>query len=74
MKDKNETKAIECQKTGDPKARTDKNPWRKIVTLFVCLLILGVGIAGATYFKKTAPKARKRPPITMTPLVQTKRI
>jgi RND family efflux transporter MFP subunit len=74
MKDNNETETAECQETGKSEARADKNPWRKVMTLFVCLLILGVGIAGATYFKRTAPKARKRPPITMTPLVQVKRI
>ena len=74
MKDNNETETAECQETGTSEAGADKNPWRKVITLFVCLLILGVGIAVATYFKRTAPKARKRPPITMTPLVQAKRI
>jgi RND family efflux transporter MFP subunit len=74
MKDKNETETAECQETGKSEARADKNPWRKVITALVCLLILGVGIAGATYFNRTAPKAHKRQPATMTPLVQVKRI
>lgn len=74
MKDKDETIEAECRETGGSEGQADKNPWRRIIALLACLLILGIGIAGATYFKRTAPKAVKRPPVTMTPLVRVKRI
>ena len=31
-------------------------------TLIVCAVIITIGIAGASYIKKTAPQAQKRPP------------
>ncbi|WP_419661850.1 RND efflux system, membrane fusion protein (MFP) [Desulfosarcina variabilis str. Montpellier] len=46
----------------------------KLRTLIVCLIIIGLGIAGATYVKRTAPQARKRPPERITPLVETTRL
>jgi RND family efflux transporter MFP subunit len=33
-------------------------------------MVIVLGVGGAAYIKKTAPKARKRPPARMTPLVQ----
>lgn len=74
MKDKDEKETVKGQETGTSEARPHKNPWQKIITLLVCLLILGIGISLAAYFKRTAPKAFKRPPVTMTTLVQVKRI
>ena len=46
----------------------------RLRTLIVCLIIIGLGVAGATYVKRTAPQAKKRPPERITPLVETKRL
>lgn len=35
---------------------------KKGFKIFLCILIVSVGLLTATYFNKTAPKARKRPP------------
>jgi RND family efflux transporter MFP subunit len=36
------------------------------------LIIIGLGIGGASYLKKTAPQAKKRPPVPIIPIVETK--
>jgi RND family efflux transporter MFP subunit len=38
------------------------------------IVVIIAGIVGAAYITKSAPKARKRPPIRMTPLVQVIRV
>ncbi len=43
---------------------------RLFINIFLSLLVIIAGIAGAAYISKSAPKARKRPPTRMTPLVQ----
>ena len=43
----------------------------KIVKIFLCLLVLSAGVAGASYINKTAPKPSKRPPPRTAPLVKT---
>ena len=43
---------------------------RFFINLFLSLLVIIAGIAGAVYITKSTPKARKRPPKQMTPLVQ----
>ncbi|MDY6791327.1 MAG: efflux RND transporter periplasmic adaptor subunit [Thermodesulfobacteriota bacterium] len=45
-----------------------------LVRAVICMILLVAGIAGATYFKNTAPKAKKRPPKKMIPLVQVKEV
>ncbi|MDY7035286.1 MAG: efflux RND transporter periplasmic adaptor subunit [Thermodesulfobacteriota bacterium] len=74
MKDNDETEETEVRETGGSEGQAKKNPWIRVITFLVCLLILGVGMAGAILFKRTAPRAVKRPPVTMAPLVQIKRI
>lgn len=44
--------------------------FKKGFKIFLSLLIISAGLAVATYFNKTAPKARKRPPLTIVPLVE----
>ncbi len=44
--------------------------WRQIRMTLICMLVLGGGIAGASYMTKTAPKASKRPPVKTVPLVK----
>ncbi|MEE4114114.1 MAG: HlyD family efflux transporter periplasmic adaptor subunit, partial [Desulfobacteraceae bacterium] len=49
--------------------RADGRPW--VRTLIVCAMIITIGIAGASYIKKTAPQAQKRPPERTVALVET---
>ena len=48
---------------------TSGKSWMR--TLIVCVLIIVMGIAGASYIKKTAPQAQKRPPERTVALVKT---
>ena len=43
---------------------------RFFISLFLSLVVIIAGFAGAVYITKSTPKARKRPPKRMTPLVQ----
>ena len=43
--------------------------WQKILAVIIPLLIIGVGVAGASYLIKTSPKAIKTPPKKVVPLV-----
>ena len=60
----------EIQQT-DASSRGKPRPRRRwIVNIFLSLVVITAGIAGAAYISKTAPKANRRPPQKMTPLVQ----
>ncbi len=50
-------------------ARGNGKSW--VRTLIVCAMIITIGIAGASYIKKTAPRAQKRPPERTVALVKT---
>ena len=43
---------------------------RWVVNIVLSIALIAAGIAGAAYISKTAPKARKRPPVKPLPLVQ----
>ncbi len=43
---------------------------RWVLNLVLSIALIAAGIAGAAYISKTAPKARKRPPVKILPLVQ----
>ncbi len=43
---------------------------RWFVNIVISIALITAGIAGANYISKTAPKARKRPPVKILPLVQ----
>ncbi len=49
--------------------RTRGKSW--VRTLVVCAMIITIGIVGASYIKKTAPQAQKRPPERTVALVET---
>jgi RND family efflux transporter MFP subunit len=71
MKDNTATKTVETEKeiTGAqplPYARW----FRRVFKVLVPLLILGAGIAGASYISTTGPTARKKQPVKTAPLVQ----
>ncbi len=43
---------------------------RWVINIVLSIALIAAGIAGAAYISKTAPKARKRPPVKALPLVQ----
>jgi RND family efflux transporter MFP subunit len=43
--------------------------WQKILAVIIPLLIIGAGVAGASYLIKTSPKVAKTPPKKVVPLV-----
>jgi RND family efflux transporter MFP subunit len=43
---------------------------RWVINIVLSIALIAAGIAGAAYINKTAPKARKRPPVKRLPLVQ----
>lgn len=47
---------------------------KKLKVLIICVGIIAVGIAGASYLSRTAPQAHKRPPEQTAALVQTQRL
>lgn len=57
-------------KTGRVGEAKPRGWWRRALTILLCLVILGAGIAGASYLNKTSPKAMKRRPPRMDPLVK----
>ncbi len=46
----------------------------RLRTLIVCLVIIAMGVAGASYIRMTAPQAKKRPPERILPIVETQRL
>ena len=70
-KDKNRTDADKTESSAD---RRPRSWWRRILNILLCLIILGAGIAGASYLNKTAPKALKRKPPRMDPVVKVRRV
>ncbi|MCF8053136.1 MAG: efflux RND transporter periplasmic adaptor subunit [Desulfobacterales bacterium] len=44
--------------------------WKRMIRIFLALMIVGAGIAGAAYLNKTAPRTAKRPPAEWVPVVQ----
>lgn len=54
-----------------PEREPDRAPLgRRVRQGVIGLLIVAVGIGGAAYFKKTAPRADRRPPKVVAPLVE----
>ena len=43
---------------------------RWVINIVLSIALIAAGIAGAAYISKTAPKARKRPPVKTLPLVE----
>jgi RND family efflux transporter MFP subunit len=65
----NETIEAESSDGGIPRKRS-----RIYLSIVLSIAVLAAGVAGAAYIGKKAPKARKRPPAKMTPLVQVTRV
>jgi len=47
---------------------------RRRYTLFLCLLLIAVAVVGSMVIQKTRPKARKRQPVKIIPLVQVEKV
>lgn len=62
-----QTEASEETSHGRPPA--PKRRWRWALNLVICLGIIAAGILGANYIKRSAPKAHRRPPAKVVPLV-----
>jgi RND family efflux transporter MFP subunit len=67
---------MEKQKTKIFEKISKKSSKKSALAIFIragiCMALLVGSIAGATYFKNAAPKAKKRPPEKIIPLVQVK--
>ena len=64
----NETTHTESVSAGKPRSAR-----RVFLNILLSLAVISAGIAGAAYITKTAPKAQRRSPQKMTPLVQVVR-
>ena len=67
MSDSTDTHASQAPDGGEPSSRKGR---RIITKILLPLIIIALGLAVATYLKRTAPKASRRPPVAMVPLVQ----
>jgi RND family efflux transporter MFP subunit len=62
--------ADEMTKAESQKGNESHRRRRWVINIVLSIALITAGIAGAAYISKTAPKARKRPPVKMLPLVQ----
>lgn len=65
----NETIEAEPSDRGLPRKRS-----RVYLSIVLSIAVIAAGVVGTAYIGKSAPKARKRPPAKMTPLVQVIRV
>jgi RND family efflux transporter MFP subunit len=64
------TSANDMTKAASHKGDGPHRRRRWVINIVLSIALIAAGIAGAAYIRKTAPKARKRPPVKMLPLVQ----
>ena len=62
--------ANETTKAGSHQREVSHRRRRWVINIVLSVALIAAGIAGAAYISKTAPKARKRQPVKMLPLVQ----
>jgi RND family efflux transporter MFP subunit len=67
MTDLTDTTASQPPDGGNPSSKKRR---RTITKILLPLIIIALGLAVGTYLKRTAPKASRRPPVAMVPLVQ----
>jgi len=71
MKDDTHMKTVSVEKETQRQQPAPYTRWFRIVLkVLVPLLILGAGVAGASYISTTGPTARKKQPVKEAPLVQ----
>jgi RND family efflux transporter MFP subunit len=64
----------EAQNIESSSAAKPRSVRRLILNILLSLAVIGAGLAGAAYITKTAPKAQRRPPQKISPLVQVVRV
>ena len=64
----------EAQNIEPPGPAKPRSARRLILNILLSLAVIGAGFAGAAYITKTAPKAQRRPPQKISPLVQVVRV
>jgi hypothetical protein len=64
----------EEQSMKSPAAANPRSARRLILNILLSLAVIGAGLAGAAYITKSAPKAQRRPPQKVSPLVQVVRV
>jgi RND family efflux transporter MFP subunit len=42
----------------------------RLITILLCVVIIAAGVGGAAYLKKSSPRAQKRPPERVVPIVE----
>ena len=62
--------ANETTQSGSHKGDVSHRRRRWFINIVLSIALITAGIAGANYISKTAPKARRRPPVKILPLVQ----
>ena len=60
----------ESNKSKSPRNGVSNSRRRWVINIVLSIALITVGIAGAAYISKSAPKARRRPPPRTLPLVQ----
>ncbi len=60
---------MDCDSEKNEADRATRKSW--VRTVIVCTIIIVLSVAGASYIKKTAPRAQKRPPERTVALVKT---
>jgi RND family efflux transporter MFP subunit len=75
--DSSDNRSMRAKKTTNRKSASVGKPRstrRLFLNIILSLAVISAGIAGGAYITKTAPKAKRRPPQNMTPLVQVVRV
>ncbi len=66
--------SIETDTAADLVATSPAGPRIKLLIALLCLAVIAVGAIGALVLIRSAPKARKQPPLKMTPLVRVQKV
>ncbi len=74
MSDSKEFKPAAFEEDSAKQSLSSSASRSKRYTIFLCLLLIAGAVAGAVAIQKTRPKARKRQPIKIIPLVQTEKV
>jgi RND family efflux transporter MFP subunit len=72
-----ETKRSESSQTPEMETAPIEQPSggaSRWVILLLCFVVIGIGVVGYLMMLKSTPKARKRPPVKMVPLVTVQKI
>jgi len=74
MSDSKELKSAAFEEDPAKQSLSSSVSRRRRNTLFLCLLLIAVAVVGSMVIQKTRPKARKRQPVKIIPLVQVEKV